>query len=362
MPVLRLRFEEMNLVRIGIIALITLMVALLVGLNSGRIYRQIVSTSYSAYFPEAAGLRTGDEVRVGGVVVGQVEDVSLRGNKVEAFFTVFDDASLGSTTGASIKTATAFGSRYIAVLPSGGGQLDADNPIPLDRTSSPYDLQELLERLTRTTQELDVDQLADAMNTVSDTFTDTPPALRGTVEGLGRLSQTIANRDTQLQTLLENARGVTQILAQRSGDVTTLITDGNALLQELYVRRETIRSLLINTNNVVNQLAGVVRDNQAQIGPALAELERVLDLLNQNDANLTASIEGLRTYFGSLGESLASGPWFFGLLPNLAPTNLAAQTLPSVLETVTTPGAPAGGQAPPGAGPPAAGAGQGGTR
>ena len=346
MPVLKSRFEEMNLLRIGFVALAVLVVALLVGLNSGTLYRQIVSTSYSAYFREAAGLRSGDEVRVGGVVVGKVDDVVLRGNKVEAYFTVFDDAALGATTGASIKTATALGSKYIAVLPGGPGQLDGDVPIPLDRTSSPYDVQELLERLTRTTQELDVDQLADALNTVSDTFTDTPPALRGTVEGLGRLSRTIASRDIQLQTLLGNARGVTDILAQRSGNITTLITDGNALLEELYARRDTIRSLLINTNNVVNEFGGVVRDNQAQIGPALEELERVLDLLNENDRNLTASIEGLRTYVGSLGEAIGSGPWFFALVPNLAPTNLAQQTLPSLLNTATTPGVPLDGRAP----------------
>jgi phospholipid/cholesterol/gamma-HCH transport system substrate-binding protein len=358
-PVLKSRFEEMNLLRIGIVALVLLVIVLLIGLNSGSLYRQIVSTSYSAYFPEAAGLRSGDEVRVGGVVVGKVDDVVLRGNKVEAFFTVFDDARLGSTTGASIKTATALGSKYIAVLPAGAGQLDNDHPIPLDRTSSPYDVQELLERLTRTTQELDVDQLADALNTVSDTFADTPPALRGTIEGLGRLSQTIASRDMQLQTLLGNARGVTDILAQRSGNITTLITDGNALLEELYARRDTIRSLLINTNNVVNEFAGVVRDNQAQIGPALAELERVLDLLNENDRNLTASIDGLRTYVGSLGEAIGSGPWFYALVPNLAPTNLAQQNLPSLLQAATPPGLP-GAQAPADTAP--AGVGQGGGR
>jgi phospholipid/cholesterol/gamma-HCH transport system substrate-binding protein len=341
-PILKQRFEEMNKLRIGAIALVLLVAVLALSLNSGSIYRHLTSTSYSAYFAEAGGLQSGDEVRVGGVVVGKIDDVVLRGDKVQADFTVFDSASLGSTTRAAIKTATALGSKYLAVLPSGTGTLDPSVPIPLERTSSPYDVQEILEHLTRTTQQLDVGQLTAALNTVSDTFHDTPGPLQGTVEGLGRLSATIASRDDELQTLLANARGVTDLLAQRSGNITTLITDGNALLAELYARRDTIRSLLINTDAVVKQFAGVVHDNQAQIGPALAQLEGVLDLLHRNDANLGATIEGLRTYVGSLGEAISSGPWFFALVPNLAPTNLAQQTLPSLLNAALPQQAAAG--------------------
>ena len=333
MPILNKRFEEMNLLRIGVIALVLLVVVLLVALNSGSIYRRLLSTSYSAYFAEAGGLKTGDEVRVGGVVVGKVDDLELRGNKVQAYFTVFDSASLGSTTGAAIKTATALGSKYLAVLPSGAGALDAQTPIPLDRTQSPYDVQEILEHLTRTTQQIDIGQLQKALDTVSDTFTNTPPALRSTVDGLGRLSETIASRDSQLQTLLSNAQGVTQLLAERSGNITTLISDGNLLLQELYARRDTIRSLLINVDAVIKQFTGVAHDNQAQIGPALDQLETVLGVLKKNDASITAAVDGLRTYVGSLGEAISSGPWFFALVPNLVPTNLAQQTLPGLLNT-----------------------------
>lgn len=347
MPVLiTRRFEEMNLLRVGLVTLTLLLVAILVSLNSGYLHRKLTSGTYTALFSEAGGLKKGDEVRLAGVVVGKVDAVALRGKAVEARFTVFDGSNLGETTGAAIKTGTALGTKYLAVLPSGPGELEDGAQIPLERTSAPYDVQQLLDTLTRKTEELDVEQVAASMNTLADTFGDTPDEVRGAVEGLGRLSETIASRDAELQSLLDNAAGVTGVLAERSANITTLLTDGNLLLEELERRRETIRSLLIHITGAVNQLNGLVDDNDEQLGPALKELEQLLDLLRRNDKNLAAVVHGLDIYVGSLGEAISAGPWFYALVPNLAPTNFAQQNLPAVLDQLSPPPGALGG--PPG--------------
>lgn len=265
---------------------------------------------------------------------------------------MFDGSTLGDATGASIKTATVLGAKFLEVRPAGTGRLAEGSVIPLDRTSSPYDVQELLDTVTRKTADLDVNRVAESLTTVADTFADTPPELRSAMEGLGRLSQTISSRDAELRQLLDHTASVSAVLAERSGNITTLVTDGNMLLEELRARREVIRSLLLNITGVLHQLDGLVHDNERQLGPALAELEKVLDLLRRNDRNLAAAITGLDTYAGSLGEAISSGPWFFALVPNLPPTNLARQTLPSVLDQASpvspalpggTPAAPEGG-------------------
>lgn len=346
MPVLtRRRFEEMNLLRVGAVALVIAVVATAIALNSGYLYRQLTSGTYSALFSEAAGLKTGDEVRLAGVVVGKVDSVELAGTAVDVGFTVFDGSTLGESTGASIKTATVLGAKFLEVRPSGPGRLDDGAQIPLDRTSAPYDVQELLDTLTRKTEDLDVPRVAESLNTVADTFADTPPELRSALEGLGRLSQTISSRDAELRELLSHTASVSGILAERSSSVTTLVSDGNLLLEELRARREVIRSLLLNVTGAVQEVEGLARDNQQQLRPMLDELEKTLDLLRANDRNLAAAITGLDTYAGSLGEAISSGPWFFALVPNLVPTNLAQQNLPSVLDQLT-PVSPAVGPAP----------------
>lgn len=336
MPVLtRRRFEERNPLTIGIVAVAVLVVAILVALNSGFLYRQLTSNTYTALFSEAGGLKSGDEVRLAGVVVGKVDSVALRKDVVEARFTVFRGSSLGETTGASIKTATALGTKYLSVLPGGAGKLADGAEIPVDRTSAPYDVQELLDTLTRKVEDVDVQTLKESLNTVSDTFADTPPELKEAITGLGRLSETIASRDAELQELLKNAAGVSDVLAQRSGTITTLFSDGNLLLQELRDRRQAIQSLLVTITAAVNQVEGLVHDNDGRLGSTLSRLEQVLDLLRANDKNLAAAVTGLDTYVGSLGEAISSGPWFYAFIPNLAPTGLAQQTLPSLLDQAT---------------------------
>lgn len=333
MPILtRHRFGEMSHFKIGVIAIVIAVIATGAALNSGFLYRQLTSGSYSAQFTEAAGLKSGDEVRLAGVVVGKIDSVGLAGKAVDVSFTVFDGSTLGETTGASIKTATVLGAKFLEVLPSGPGRLPEGAQIPLERTSSPYDVQQLLDTLTRKTEELEVGRVADSFNTVADAFADTPPELRSALAGVGRLSQTLSSRDAELRQLLSHTASVSGVLADRSSDITTLVSDGNLLLEELRARREVIRSLLLNVTGAVRQLEGLVKDNQNQLGPMLEELEKTLDLLRANDKNLAAAITGLDTYAGSLGEAISSGPWFFALLPNLAPTNLAQQNLPSVLD------------------------------
>jgi phospholipid/cholesterol/gamma-HCH transport system substrate-binding protein len=60
------------------------------------------------------------------------------------------------------------------------------------------------------------------------------------------------------------------------------------------------------------------------LGPALDELDQLVDMLNENKKNLQDTITGLRGYTTAVGEALASGPWFDIYLQNLtSPATLA---------------------------------------
>jgi len=69
--------------------------------------------------------------------------------------------------------------------------------------------------LADTVERIDVTQLANAFTVLSQTFADTPAAVRSSLTGLSRLSQTVASRDEQLRELLARARTVTTVLAHR---------------------------------------------------------------------------------------------------------------------------------------------------
>ena len=222
-------FSERNLTIIGVIG-VAVMAAIVVGALQ---YKKLPifsaqKKSYSAYFAESSGLPTGAHVHVSGLQVGEVTDVTLDGPRVLVTFNVDENIRLGERTEAAIKAKSLLGTKVLEITPRGDGSLAG--PIPIDRTIPAYQLPDALGDLTKTVEALDTDQLNQSLDTLSQTFQDTPPALKAAVDNVARFSQTLNERDTELRNLLANANKATGVLAERTDQVVALIANTNALL------------------------------------------------------------------------------------------------------------------------------------
>jgi phospholipid/cholesterol/gamma-HCH transport system substrate-binding protein len=335
-----INFRSLNPVRIGLVGVLVVAAVLVAALNTDN-FLNLTGRGHSALFGEAGGLKSGDPVKVGGLVIGRVTAVELDGPDVRVDFSVDDDGvDLGDDTRAVVGVATILGEKYLKLTPQGGGELPTDTPIPRGRTVAPYDLPDALTQLTNTSQQLDLRQLSAALDSVSSTLDGTAPQLRSAVDGVGRLSQTISSRDQALQDLFGRAQGVTGVLAERSDQLKLLIGDGNLLLGELQARQRTISELLVNASALSQQLNGLVADNREQLRPTLDKLNSALDVLKANQDNIAKILSGLGSYATGLGESVSSGPFFQAYVQNLIPGNLIP--LADYLPQLPTPaGAPA---------------------
>ncbi|TCK20307.1 MCE family protein [Pseudonocardia endophytica] len=275
-------------------------------------------STYEAQFTEAAGLQADDQVTVAGVEVGRVQSVDLEGDHVLVTFNV-TDAWVGNRTTGSIEIRTLLGSKFLALDPRGDGDQDPDQVITADRTKSPFDVVDAFNGLSGTIDQLNTDQLAQSLQTLSDTFRNTPPEVSGTLDGLSRLSQTISSRDAQLKTLLANTRQLSTTLANRRGDIVKLVNDGNLLLGELQARKTAIANLLDGTKKLSVQLRGLVADNKDQLRPTLETLDKVLGVLERNRDDLGELLDNEAVFLRVFGNALSNGRWFdnyaCGLLP-----------------------------------------------
>lgn len=317
-------FRARNPLTIGIVGLLVLVLAFVVTLNFDRL-PLIGGTSYSADFSEAAGLQSGNEVRIAGVKVGTVGAVSLEGDHVKVSFRV-RNAWIGDQTTAAIKIKTLLGQKYLALDPEGTRAMPSSQPIPLQRTMAPYDVIEAFSGLSQTVGQINTQQLAQSFRTISDTFAGTPADVRGALTGLSALSQTIASRDDQLRQLLQNTAAVSKTVADRDAEFQKILDDGNQLLAEIRARRDSITALLKGTRDLSAQLTGLVNDDAAQIGPALQQLNQVTQLLQRNQDNLNRSIQVFAPFTRLLGNTVGNGRWFdtyvCGLLPpSVGPVN-----------------------------------------
>lgn len=275
------------------------------------------SRSYSAIFDDLGGLTTGAPVQVLGFRAGQVGHISLQPEGVLVEFTVADDIRLGVDTEADIKTIGLLGTKVLAVTPRGDGRLA--ERIPIERTTSPYQLPDAVGDLTATISGLDTDQLSTALKTLSETLADTPPQLKMAVEGVARFAETLNARDAQLRELLTNARKATGVLAERSDHVVRLIHDSNALLAELRTQSEGLDQLSGNIAEMARQIRELIAANRHTLKPALEKLNGVLAIIDNRKAQVQKSIKGLGDYVMALGESVSSGPFFKAYLANLLP-------------------------------------------
>lgn len=321
-------FRERNPVPIGAIGLLLIGAMLLLAFNVQKLPIIGRGTTYQAAFTEAGGLKTGDDVLIAGVKVGKVKKIELDGAQVLVTFKITEPAHFGTRTGAAIKLKTLLGQKYLALDPQGPGQLDPDRTIPTSRTVPSYDVIDAFSDLTQTEERIDVPQLSSSLDVLATEFKDSPPEVKASLEGLTRLSRTISSRDQQLAELLSHAKTVSGTLAARNGEIDALLTDGDLLLAELQKRRAAIHTLLTNTAALAEQITGLVRDNRAQLRPALAEVQKVLAVLQKHQDDLDAGIKAMAPFTRVFANTLGNGRWFDTYIPNLIPVG---GTVPSAV-------------------------------
>jgi phospholipid/cholesterol/gamma-HCH transport system substrate-binding protein len=310
-------FSERNPVVLGLIGAVVLAALVIAALQFKSLPFFSRGTPYSAYFADAGGLKTGAAVQVAGFKVGEVSSITLVDSHALVTFSVADSIRVGARSEAAIKTKALLGSKVLEVTPRGDGT--QSGTIPLERTTSPYQLPDALGDLSATISGLNTDQLSGSLTVLAQTFADTPPQLQAAVAGVARFSQTLDERDSELRSLLGNASKATGILGQRSDEIVSLVANTNSLLIQLESQSSALDQLSSSFSVLSQQLNGLIAENRTTLKPTLDRLNGVLAIVDNRKAKVQEALKGLRDYATSLGESVGSGPFFKAYLANLLP-------------------------------------------
>jgi phospholipid/cholesterol/gamma-HCH transport system substrate-binding protein len=306
-------FREQNPAPIAIGGILTIVLVLLATFNLNRLPLPIFGkkTTYHAAFAQAAGIQRENEVRVAGVRVGSVTEVKLdiEGKRVLVTFQVDQGIDLKDGTKAAIKLKTLLGTKYLELTSEGSGKLASGSVIPLDRTSVPFQIYEAFNEFSNTLEEVDTKKLAQSLDVLAETFSDSKGNARSALTGLSALSKTIASRDAQLQSLLAGTRKVTAALASRDGELTKLIADADLILRVVLQRRAAISALLRDTSTLAKELTSLVRDNRATLDPLLDNLHSVVGVLKANLSSLDKTVAALGPFARYATNSTGNGTW-----------------------------------------------------
>ncbi len=311
------RYTDGQIIRMGAMTMMVMLVIVAATFNLSK-FPGFRGTSYTAEFTDAGGVRVGNIVQIAGRRVGRVQDLSLKKDTVTVKFEVDGGVEFGPESGASVEVLNLLGEKYLEIIPAGEGQLDPKTPIPTDRTESAYDIVGVFGDLTTTTEDIEKENLVEALDVVSDTLNTAAPEIQASFDGLARLSETISSRDSEIRGLLSSSKEVSTLLAARSTDLVQLMDSSDLVFQEVQKRKDAIHRLLVNARRLATELRGVATDNQAQIGPALKEIDTLTSLLIRKEKELKATLNAFGPYASILGNIIGTGPWFDAYAVNLA--------------------------------------------
>ncbi|ORT58251.1 MCE family protein [Streptomyces sp. CB03238] len=300
------------LVKFGVFAVVTVLATTLLAAT-------IVSISftpehtYKAVFSDVTSLEEGDDIRVAGVRVGEVEEIAIKDRTLaEVTFTVTEDRPLLAGTGAVIRYRSLVGQRYIALTEGAGDgtRLPPGGTIPLSRTQPALDLNALLngfKPLFAALSPKDVNQLATEI-------IKTLQGEGGTVNSLlahtASLTTTLADRDQLIGSVIDNLNTTLATLDERGARFSGLIQQLQRVISGLSADRKPIGESLVNINNLTEATSGLLEDARPPLKADIAELTELTGTLNKNEKTVEGVLKRLPNKLNKLTRTASYGSWF----------------------------------------------------
>jgi phospholipid/cholesterol/gamma-HCH transport system substrate-binding protein len=309
--------EGSNRVRNGLLGIIVLLIALGVGQSFASVPMLFATPTYYAQFSDTGGLNTGDKVRIAGVDVGRVRSMKIDGDKVVIGYSL-GGTQIGTDSRASIRTDTILGRRNIEIEPRGTKPLRANGILPLGQTTTPYQIYDAFFDVTKAASGWDTQTVKRSLNVLSETIDQTYPHLSAALDGVARFSDTIGKRDDQVKQLLANANKIAGVLGNRSEQVNQLLVNAQSLLAAINERSYAVSMLLERVSSFSEQVKGFIDDNP-NLNHVLEQLRTISDVLRDRKFDLIQTLTTVAKFVASLGEAVASGPFFKVMLVNLLP-------------------------------------------
>lgn len=271
------------------------------------------TTKYRLIFTDAAGVLPGDEVRIAGVRVGQVDSIKLyHGTLAQVTVSVLKSEPLPRSTQAQLRYRNLMGQRYVSLTQGSGqgGTLPANGVIPKEQTQPALDLTALFNGfrpLLRAIRPQDVNQLSYEIIQVLQ-------GEGGTVNGLlahvSSLTQTLGNRDEVIGRVIDNLDRVISTIDARDEEVSSLITNLKSLVSGLSGDRKAIGDSLVSVNQLIGTTNGLLSQARPPLKDDITQLGKLSKVLAANGNDLDKAFAALPTNFTLLDRVASYGSFF----------------------------------------------------
>jgi phospholipid/cholesterol/gamma-HCH transport system substrate-binding protein len=271
------------------------------------------TNSYTARFSDVTLLLPGDDVRIAGVRVGQVQEVGIADRKqAEVTFSVDAGRRLPAGVTATIKFRNLVGQRYIALGQGTGGNglLEPGGSIPLDRTRPALDLTELFNGFKPLFRALSPDDV----NKLSYEIIQVLQGEGGTVESLlshtASLTKAIADKDAVIGQVITNLNGLLDTVNARGQQLSDLVVTLQQLVSGLAADRKPIGDAVQALSGLAGTTSGLLAEAREPLRNDIAALGTLTKNLNDNEQLVEHFFQFMPEKLTELTRTASYGSWF----------------------------------------------------
>ncbi|MBA2724832.1 MAG: MCE family protein [Actinobacteria bacterium] len=286
-------FLERNQIIIGILS-----ASLVIGISA---FSLLLSSgafkgtyTVGARFSDAAGLKSGDDVKVAGLDAGKVGSVEIDGGEVLVSMKITNGIEMPADSEAEIVIETLLGKKNVTLHSGSSDEALADgDEIALEDTRTPVELLDVANTSVRLLEASDADALETFMEEVTKITQGKRRQVTTLVSGFTKIATAIDERRDELSRLIDNLRTVSATFAERDDTLVSLIDNFDIVLANLAERTDDVQALLENTDSASHEIADLVSRNRSALGGSLQKLSLALATLDDHQVQLAATISYL---------------------------------------------------------------------
>jgi phospholipid/cholesterol/gamma-HCH transport system substrate-binding protein len=277
-----------SLVKLVVFALVTLAATGVLAMTIANIQLGSKAT-YTALVTDATGVLEGQDVRIAGVRVGEVEDVRVArapgtGQAVaQVDFTVLKSSVLTRGTEVTVKYRNLVGQRYLALTQGTGSAapLPDGATIPLARTHPALDLTVLFNGFKPLFAALSPKDVNELSGLLIETLQGEGGNVNALLAKTASLTSTLADRDAVIGRTIDNLNAVLGTVDAHDQQLLDLIDQLQRFTSGLAADRETIGRTLSGINDLSAETADLLVTTRPLIKDDVAQLRTLSTTLNK---------------------------------------------------------------------------------
>lgn len=263
----------------------------------------------TAYFPRTVSLYEGSDVRVLGVPIGKVEEVTPEGTEVKVVMHYDDKYKIPADAQAVIVSPSVVGDRYIQLTPAyeKGAVLEDNTVLETNRTAIPLELDEIYGSLDELTVALGPNgansegALTDLLEQTAKNFGGQGAKFKQTIEDFGDLSTTLENNKEELFGSAERLQAFIETLADNDTTVRRFNKSLGNVSELLSAESDELTSALENLGVALDVVGDFVQENRASLGRNIRGLNRVAKVLVRHREDLNVILRAGPLALNNLG-------------------------------------------------------------